>query len=142
MKYLICVAALMIAGAQTFAEGGKLSQTELNSFGLSGIQLLSDAEGMDVRGTSSTVEVEGKSKSYIGGSWFSGGETSTENKYEAKANNHNSSIAEGGSLSFSHGSTSNSGSINYQGSSNVNQTWNYEKTFTIGSGGGAFAFAD
>ena len=141
MKHSICVAALMIVATQTFAADGKLSQTALQLFGLSGIQLVSDAEGMDVRGTSSYVYVAGTSESDIG-SFFSSEDTYSFNGFEGWASNNNDSQAEGGSESFSHESTNNSGSINYQGFSDVIIHWGLVDAFTIGSGGGAYAFAN
>ena len=139
MKHLICVAVLMLAGTQTLADDGKLSQTDLNAFGLSGIQLVSDAEGMDVRGTSSKVKVKGKSKSDID-NW--GSETASKNKYKAKAKNNNDSQASGGSESFSRESWTDSGSVNYQGYSDIIVDWSITETYTIGSGGGAWAAAN
>ena len=142
MKNWICVAALMIAGTQTFAADGRLSPTDLDSFGLSGIQIISDAEGVDVRGTSSWANVEGKSRSSIGGGWFHSTGTSATNEYKAKAENQNDSTAEGRSESFSREETVISGNINYQGHTDVIVTGEVTTTYTIGSGGAAFASAN
>ncbi len=141
MKHLICVAALMLAGTQTFAEDGKLSQTDLNLFGLSGIQLVSDAEGMTVRGTYSEVNVEGYTESDLGGHWSSE-TTDSFNEYGAGAENNNDSQASGGSESFSRESENRSGSVNYQGYSDIIVDWSITETYTIGSGGGAWAAAN
>ena len=142
MKHLICVAALMVVGTQTFADDGKLSQIDLNAFGLSGIQLVSDAEGMTVRGTASWAGAPGWTESDIDRSPHSSEDAYSFNEYDAFAENNNDSEAAGGSESFSAESWVDSGSINYQGGSDIIVDWTLSDTFTIGSGGGAGAQAN
>lgn len=87
--------ALAMTASQAFAGDGQVSQSGLEAFGLGGMQVVSDAEGMAVRGQASFAFVGGGSFSFLPG-------TGTANVYAAGAQNNNrSSTANGGSNSAS-----------------------------------------
>jgi hypothetical protein len=52
MKYALAAAAMMAAmvGGSTFAEEGRVAKDQLASLGLGGLQVISDAEGREIRG--------------------------------------------------------------------------------------------
>jgi len=92
MKNAIAViAVLLVAGASSaFAEDGQVSDSALSAIGLSGMQVVSDAEGMQVRGMSSNAMSMGTSlifgqlidpatKSFIAGSDINTSGASSEN---------------------------------------------------------------
>ena len=59
MKNILClvVAALMVLGAiPAFAADGNVPEATLSALGLGGMQQVSDAEGMQVRGMSASVQ--------------------------------------------------------------------------------------
>lgn len=59
MKNVLClvVAALVVLGATSaFAGDGTVPRATLSALGLGGMQVVSDAEGMQVRGTSASVQ--------------------------------------------------------------------------------------
>ncbi len=152
MKNLICVAALVVAGGQGFADDGQLSRTDLNAFGLSGMQIIGDAEGMQVRGSGSAVSVRGSSWSFLdvvidsllyeGTTTITGdGYTETRNFYDAEASNNLESSAEGASNSLSSFYTRRWGQTYSEGVQNIRFTWNYNQQRDLGSVGGAYATA-
>lgn len=52
MKYALAVAAVMVAmvSSSVFAGEGRVSQAQLASLGLSGLEVMSDAQGREIRG--------------------------------------------------------------------------------------------
>ena len=52
MKYTLAIAALMVAmvGGSAFAEEGRVAQDQLARLGLGGIEVMSDAQGREIRG--------------------------------------------------------------------------------------------
>jgi hypothetical protein len=89
MKTLLSVAALVVlAAAPAMAGDGRVSHQSLAKMGLSGMQTMSDAQGMSVRGTSVAV-VFGISHATISGE---GGSASSTNGYFA-AGHHSASGA-------------------------------------------------
>jgi hypothetical protein len=93
MKTLLSVAAvLVLSAAPAFAGQGQVSKNSLAKMGLSGMQVMSDAQGMSVRGTSVAV-VFGISHASISGE---GGSASSTNGYFA-AGHHSAS---GANVSF------------------------------------------
>ncbi|HEV8003087.1 MAG TPA: hypothetical protein VGP63_24590 [Planctomycetaceae bacterium] len=93
MKTLLSVAALVVlAAAPAMAGDGRVSHHSLSKMGLSGMQVMSDAQGMTVRGTSVAV-VFGASYAHISGE---GGSAGSVNGYFA-AGHHSAS---GANVSF------------------------------------------
>src|ERR1700676_5352349 len=93
MKTLLSIASvLVLSAAPAMAGDGHLSQKSLAKMGLSGMQVMTDSQGMSVRGTSIAV-VSGSSFSFIEGE---GGVAGSHNSYFAAG--HNS--ASGTNVSF------------------------------------------
>jgi|SRR5579862_7542644 len=92
MKILFALASIVaFSVAPAFAGEGQVSNQTLNKMGLSGMKVMSDQQGMQVRGLSIAV-VGGFSQA---ASWTRGAEASTTNFYFA-AGQHSAS---GGNLS-------------------------------------------
>ena len=146
MKNLICVTALIVAGGQAFAEDGQLSGADLNAFGLSGMQIIGDAEGMEVRGSASWASVRGDSYSFLTSPViWSIANTWTSNGFIAGAEGNLASTAEGFSESLSTATNVDTGLEVVQGIPHVgsfsSESWTRTATLGIGSTGGAFATA-
>ena len=97
MKNVITGLALVLALTATnaIAGEGQLSNNELDAFGLTSLNAVSDAEGMEIRGQGTFAFVAGGSYSSLPG-------TATANVYAAGASHiTKSSQAEGGSISAS-----------------------------------------
>ncbi len=112
--------ALTLTAGQAFAGDGQVSRSGLEAFGLSGLQVVSDADGMAVRGQASFAFVAGGSYSFLPG-------TGSANEYAAgAAHRYGPSQAEGGSTSQS--------ALSIQFNGNI-------LTINNGSAGGAYASA-
>ncbi len=62
MKNAVAVFAVLLAGAMpALAEDGRVSGTTLSALGLDGMEVVSDADGMEVRGMSSSAMSMGTS---------------------------------------------------------------------------------
>ena len=95
---IVC-AVLMLFAATASAGDLAVSKSTLDSMGLSGMQEMSDTDGMAVRGKGVFAEVWGGSQA----NWFSGnGQQSSSNHYAAGASwlGPVGASASGGSLSF------------------------------------------
>jgi hypothetical protein len=89
MKTLLSIASvLVLSAAPAMAGEGRVSNQSLAKMGLSGMQTMSDAQGMQIRGTSIAV-VAGISYAHISGE---GGSAGSVNGYFA-AGNHSASGA-------------------------------------------------
>ena len=145
MKNLLCVTALIVAGGQVFADDGQLSGADLNGFGLSGMQVIGDAEGMEVRGSASWASVQGGSYSFLTSPW-SFSNTGTGNGFIAGAAGNLASMAEGFSESLSTASNVDTGLEIVEGTPHVgsfsSESWTHTLTLGIGSTGGAYATAE
>jgi len=123
-KFALALALVAGMVASASAADRAVSKSTLNSMGLSGMQQLSDNDGLAVRGKGSYAQVWGGSAANFLGQ-------QSVNNYAAGSKNwHGSSTAVGGSVSFA-------GVVGGIGTGNG---------FVIGgvggvSGGGAFAFA-
>jgi hypothetical protein len=93
MKTLLSIASvLVLSAAPALAGQGHVSSQSLAKMGLSGMQTMSDAQGMSIRGTSIAV-VSGSSHAFINGE---GGGANSSNSYFA-AGHHSAS---GANVSF------------------------------------------
>lgn len=122
MRFWLCVCvALSLAVLPTIANAADhVSDAALAQAGLSGMQQMTDAQGMDVRGTGfATVS---------GGSWnYFSPDLGTHNSYSATSNNWFSSAQAVGA--------SNS-------TISITNTWNWtSSSITSVASGGAFAYA-
>ncbi len=87
-------ALVLVAYVSTASAGEPISNSTLSNMGLSSMELLSDADGMAVRGKGTFAGVWGGSSAVFQGS-------SANNNYEAAAQwVHDTSTATGNSLSF------------------------------------------
>ena len=102
MSKMITALSIVFAmtATQAFAADGQVSQNALDAFGLSSLQVVSDADGMNVRGQGSFTYVSGGSFSAVGSPF---GATATANKYKAGSLNKGTSDSAGGSESISYG---------------------------------------
>ncbi|MCH2204174.1 MAG: hypothetical protein MK102_19590 [Fuerstiella sp.] len=91
---------LTLTATQAFGADGQISQSVLDAFGLSSLQVISDTDGMTVRGQGSFTYVSGRSYSNVGSLY---GATATSNKYSAGSLNKGTSDSAGGSDSVSYG---------------------------------------
>ena len=63
MKNAVAVFAVLLAGAMpALAEDGRVSGTTLSALGLDGMEVVSDADGMEVRGMSSSATAKSWSR--------------------------------------------------------------------------------
>jgi len=93
MKTLLTIASVLVLSASpAFAGEGQISKQSLAKMGLSGMQTMSDAQGMQIRGTAAIVIVSGKSTATVPGA------TST-NSYYATASGSGSHAASGDNFS-------------------------------------------
>ena len=111
---------LTLSAGNLFADDGQV--TDLDAFGLSSMEVVSDVQGMEVRGMASYADVTGWSRSNFGGG------NAGFQSYQAGASN-------GGGPSTAFGA---SGSIS--GVLNFNNNGTFNGTI-VGTVGGAFAFA-
>jgi hypothetical protein len=99
MKTLLSIASvLVLSAAPAFAGQGQVSHQSLTKMGLSGMQLMSDDQGMQVRGLSIAVAAGGSIATISG----EGGHATSVNGYFA-AGNHS---ADGNNVSFAADGTS------------------------------------
>ncbi|MCH2212560.1 MAG: hypothetical protein MK110_14750 [Fuerstiella sp.] len=91
---------LAVTATQAFAADGQISETMLSAFGLSDVQVVSDVDGMNVRGQGSFTYVSGGSASGVG---IPFGGSGTINRYKAGSLNRGTSDSAGGSESVSYG---------------------------------------
>jgi hypothetical protein len=99
MKNVAMVCCVLMLFAATASAGDlAVSKSTLGSMGLSGMQDISDTDGLAVRGKGVSAAVWGGSQA----SWFGGGTQLSENFYEAGASwlGPVGASAAGGSLSF------------------------------------------
>jgi hypothetical protein len=104
MKTLLSVAAVVVlAASPAFAGQGQVSKNSLAKMGLAGMQVMSDEQGSQIRGTSVAV-VAGISYAHISGE---GGSAGSVNGYFAAGNHSasgaNVSFAAAGDVSTGHG---------------------------------------
>ena len=96
MKNALClvVAALVVLGAiPAFAGDGNVSPATLSALGLGGMQVVSDAEGMQVRGTSASVQATSLSLfSAVLYDPFSGGNFTFSSSDFARATDENAGL--------------------------------------------------
>ena len=59
--FLLCSAALALLAAPALADDGQISKATLNSLGLRSLQVIADADGMNIRGFSSSAFAFGAS---------------------------------------------------------------------------------
>ncbi|MCH2203866.1 MAG: hypothetical protein MK102_18020 [Fuerstiella sp.] len=93
------VIVLAMTATQAFATDVQVSKNTLEKFGLSGLEVVSDTDGMNVRGQGAFTYVSGGSYSILGGP---GGSTGTWNRYRAGSSNQGTSRSSGGSGSASY----------------------------------------
>ena len=96
--FAIACAAMMLLAATASAGDLAVSKSTLNNMGLGGMQMMSDTDGMAVRGMGTFAQVRGRSSA----SWFSpNGVQLSQNEYAAGAQWLGApSGASGSSLSF------------------------------------------
>lgn len=97
--FAIACAAMMLLAATASASDLAVSKSTLNEMGFGGMQMMSDTDGMAVRGKATFAEVRGRSSA----SWFSpSGTQMSQNEFRAGANHLGliPSHADGTSLSF------------------------------------------
>jgi hypothetical protein len=61
MKNVLVLVAVLIVGGTALAGDGQVSKSDLSAVGLNGLQVMSDAQGMSVRGLSSNASSGGQS---------------------------------------------------------------------------------
>jgi len=114
MKTLAFACAVLVAGLVGTAHAADVSKSTLDAMGFGNATIMSDADGMEIRGKGTSASVWGGSianyNSYKGNN-------SSVNGYEAASRNrHGSSYAKGSNLSFAGNYSSRRGlSINFAG---------------------------
>ena len=132
MKSLAIVCAVLAAGLVNTAKAEDVSKAALNAMGFGNATIMTDAEGLTVRGKGTSASVWGQSRAFFRDYY---GSSSASNGYNAGASHHyGSSYAKGASDSFA-------GRVK-----EVTKTYGpytQSRTFSslIVSGGGASAFA-
>ena len=124
---------LALTATQAFAADGQVSQNALDAFGLSSLQVVSAADGMNVRGQGSYTFVGGGSYSRLSTNGDDGGDTGTRNVYTAGSRNAGTSDSAGGSDSVSYSVRIN---IHTAANGDVSST---SRSVEIGSAGSAWA---
>jgi len=135
MNKMISGLAIVLAmtAAQAFAADGQVSQNALDAFGLSSLQVVSDADGMNVRGQGSFTYVSGSSDSELSTNGDDGGGSGAQNSYKAGSLNRGTSDSAGGTESFSY-----SIRVNVNTAANGDVSGN-SRAVEVGSGGGSWA---
>ena len=135
MSKMITGMAIVLAmtATQAFAADGQVSQNALDAFGLSSLQVVSDADGMNVRGQGSFTYVSGDSGSGLDTNGDDGGGSGTDNRYKAGSANRGTSDSAGGTESFSYSIRI---SVNTAANGDVSSV---SKSVEVGSGGGSWA---
>ena len=114
MKTFAFACAVLVAGLVGTAHAGDVSKSTLNAMGFGNATIMSDADGMEIRGKGTSASVWGGSianyNSYKG-------DNSSVNGYDAAASHrHGSSFAKGSNLSFAGNYSSSRGlSVNFAG---------------------------
>ena len=114
MKTLAIACAVLVAGLVGTAKAGDVSKSTLDAMGFGNATVMSDADGMEIRGKGTSASVWGGSianyNSYKGNS-------SSANGYDAAAHHYyGSSKAKGSNLSFAGNYSTRRGlSVNFAG---------------------------
>ena len=94
MKTLLTVAALMVFAATSANAGdGRVSQQSLAKMGLAGMQVMSDAQGMQVRGTSIAIASGTSFAVQFGGGGAAGSVNTSTGVGHHSASQNNFSVA-------------------------------------------------
>jgi hypothetical protein len=135
MNKMISGLAIVLAmtATQAFAADGQVSQNALDAFGLSSLQVVSDADGMNVRGQGSFTYVSGSSESELGTNGDDGGGSGAQNRYKAGSLNKGTSDSAGGTESFSYSIRV---TVNTAANGDVSSL---TQSVEVGSGGGSWA---
>jgi len=124
---------LAMTATQAFAADGQVSQNALDAFGLSSLQVVSDADGMNVRGQGSFTYVSGGSGGGLDTDGDGGGGSGGGNSYKAGSLNRGTSDSAGGTESFSY-------SIRVNGNTAANgDVSGTSMAVEVGSAGGSWA---
>lgn len=93
---ILCAAVVLVASMATIVSAGDLSvpKSTLSSMGFSSVTVISDIDGLAVRGKGTSASVWGESTA------TSGPNTSTNGYAAAASHHHGSSTANGNNLSF------------------------------------------
>lgn len=98
MKSLVFAFAVLAAGLIGSAKAGEVSKSTMGAMGFGGATIMSDHDGMAIRGKGTSASVWGTSSANFNSR---DGDSSATNGYQAAANNHRSSSkAEGSSNSY------------------------------------------
>jgi hypothetical protein len=113
MKSLAIACAVLVAGLVGTAKAADVSKATLGEMGFANATVMSDVDGLAVRGKGTSASVFGASIANYN-TWK--GDNSATNGYEASASHrHGSSLAKGSNLSFA-GNKNNYGfSVNFAG---------------------------
>ena len=113
MKSLAIASALLVAGFVGSAKAGEISKSTLSSMGFSSVTVMSDIDGLAIRGKGTSASVWGEGTANYTNR--AGSNTST-NGYNAAADHHRgSSTANGSNLSYAGNLHNHSLSVNFAG---------------------------
>ncbi len=132
MKTLALTCAVLAAGLVSSAKADDVSKSTLDAMGFGNATIMSDEDGLAIRGKGTRAEVWGNSTASY---WDRTGAGSASNGYSAKSRSYRgSSLAKGGSDSYA-------GRVKESSKSYGRHTSTRSFSTLIISGGGAFAFA-
>jgi hypothetical protein len=110
---ILCAAVVLLAGMAASVSAAELSKSTLSSMGLGRMQLISDNDGLAIRGKGATAIVFGDSVARAGGSHSSNGYLAIS------SHNHSSAFAVGASAAIAAGSVHNHLSVGFSAGASV-----------------------
>src|SRR5262249_2240062 len=96
---IVTAAMVVLCATAAFASAGEISNAKLSGMGLSGMQQLSDVEGLAIRGKGTHAAVWGASTATYDGP-YNNSATSSNGYVAGASHHHGSSSANGANLSF------------------------------------------